>query len=182
MSEHGYDGYDYLKVTVEEGLVSQYMDGYENFGWKPDANIGLEKNMGKATLHLKRGRYIVNKVELTRLQRHYEACMEEIAALESSRQSVPSMVSLCLGLTGRGFMAGSVFAVTAEPPVVWMTVVFGALGFFFWFFSWFGYKMVKRTRTKKVLPLIDAKYEETVQVCEKARRLLPRVIDSKEGT
>lgn len=172
MSEHGFDGFDYLKVTVDEDLLSQYMDGYESFGWQPDANIGPEKTMGKVTLHLKRSRHIMNKVELTRLQRHYEACMEEIAALESSRQSVPSMVSLCLGLTGCGFMAGSVFAVTAEPPVIWMTAVFGALGFFFWFSSWFGYKVAKRQRTKKVLPLIDAKYEEAVQVCEKAGRLL----------
>lgn len=172
MSEHGFDGYEYLKVAVEEGLLSQYIDGYESFGWQPDANICPEKNMGKVTLHLKRSRHLVNKVELTRLQRHYEACMEEIAALESSRQSIPSMVSLSSGLIGCGFMAASVSAVTAQPPVVWMTAVFGALGFFFWFFSWFGYKAAKRKRTKKVLPLIDAKYDEALQVCEKAYRLL----------
>ena len=85
MSE--FESFDYTKVTVAENQMSQYMDGYEHFGWKVDSNVPIEKGMGKVTIHLKRSRAVLNKMELTRLQRHFEACMSEIAALENSTES-----------------------------------------------------------------------------------------------
>ena len=72
MSEHIIESFDYLNVTVDEKLCSQYMDGYQKFGWKQDDNMHPEKSMGKVTLHMKRSRHIINTVELTRLQQHYE--------------------------------------------------------------------------------------------------------------
>ena len=39
------------------------------------------------TLRLKRDRKIVNKTELTRLQRNFEACVREIQSLENSKTS-----------------------------------------------------------------------------------------------
>ena len=165
------DGFDYLKVTVEEDFLSQYMDGYEKFGWCMDENVPTEKSLGKATLHMKRSRHIVNKVELTRLQQHYEACMEEIRTLEASKSSTPTMVSLTCGLVGCGFMAGSVFAVTATPPVVWLTVLLAIPGFILWAAAYFCHKPVKSRRIQKVTPLIEAKYDEAYEVCEKAFRL-----------
>lgn len=171
MNEH-MESFDYLKVTVEENLLSQYIDGYEKFGWKLDENIPTEKNMGKAILHMKRGRKISNKVELTRLQKHYEACMEEICAMEASKNSIPAMVSLSCGLGGCGFMAGSVFAVTAQTPIIWLTVLLAIPGFLLWAASYFCYKAVKNKRAQKVEPLIETKYEEAYGVCEKAFRLL----------
>ena len=165
------DSFDYLKVTVEEDLLSQYIDGYENFGWNMDENVSTEKSMGKATIHMKRSRHIINKVELIRLQQHYEACMEEICTLEASKSSVPAMVSLTCGLAGCGFIAGSVFAVTATPPVIWLTVLLAIPGFFLWAIAYFCYKPVKRRRIQKVMPLIDAKYDEAYEVCKKAFRL-----------
>ena len=36
MSE--FESFDYTKVTVAENQMSQYMDGYEHFGWKVDSN------------------------------------------------------------------------------------------------------------------------------------------------
>ena len=172
MNEHTCGSFDYLKVTVEEELLSQYMDGYEKFGWKMDENVKPEKSMGKVTLHMKRSRHIINKVELIRLQRHYESCMEEICTLEASKSSVPTMVSLTCGIAGCGFMAGSVFAVTASPPIIWLTVILAIPGFLLWAAAYFGYKAAKKHRIKKVIPLIEAKYDEACEVCEKAFRLL----------
>lgn len=172
MNEHTFGSFDYLKVTVEEELLSQYMDGYEKFGWKMDENVKPEKSMGKVTLHMKRSRHIINKVELIRLQRHYESCMEEICTLEASKSSVPTMVSLTCGIAGCGFMAGSVFAVTASPPIIWLTVILAIPGFLLWAAAYFGYKAAKKHRIKKVIPLIEAKYDEACEVCEKAFRLL----------
>ena len=165
------DGFDYLKVTVEEDLLSQYIDSYEKFGWNMDENLPIEKARGKATLHMKRNRHIVNKVELTRLQQHYEACMEEICTLEASKNSMPAMVSLVFVLVGCGFIAGSVFAITATPPVIWLTVLLAIPGFILWAIAYFSYKPTKRRRTQKVMPLIETKYDEAYEVCEKAFRL-----------
>jgi len=166
------DFYDYLKVTISEDMRSQYLDGYESFGWQPDEKAKEEKSMGKVVLHLKRDRRILNKTELTRLQRHYEACMEEIVTLEDSKHSVPTAVALSCGLLGCAFMAGSVFAVTAEPPIIWLCTVLAVPGFFLWGAAYFGYKIAKRHRTKKVIPLIEKKYDEAYEVCEKAAKLL----------
>lgn len=164
--------YDYFKVTVNEDMLSQYMDGYGSFGWKPDENVQTEKGMGKATLHFKRERSILNKTELTRLQHHYEACMDEIRTLEESKQSVPTMVALTCGLTGCAFMTGSVFAITATPPVIWLNILLAVPGFILWGAAYFGYKEARRRRVKKVTPLIENKYEEAYQVCVQADKLL----------
>ena len=72
------EGYDFKKVTVDEDLCSQYMDGYACFGWRQDENMPTEKTGGKVTLHYKRGRGILNKTELVRLEQHFESCMSEI--------------------------------------------------------------------------------------------------------
>ena len=166
------ESFDYFKVTVEDELCSQYMDGYASFGWKPDENLPNEKSGNKVTLHFKRSRSILNKTELTRLQRHYEACMQEISALEASKGSVPMIVSLTCGLLGCAFMAGSVFAVTAAAPIIWLTVLLGIPGFALWAAAYFGYRKARRRRIEKVAPLIDAKYDEAYTVCEKAQQLL----------
>ena len=167
-----FESYDYLKVSVEENLVSQYMDGYASFGWKVDENLPTEKGNGKVQLHFKRSRNILNKTELTRLQRHYEACMAEISALESSKGSVPMIVSLTSGLVGCAFMAGSVFAVTAEQPILWLMILLAIPGFALWGGAYFGYKLTRNRRTAQVEPLIEAKYDEAYQVCEKAQKML----------
>lgn len=172
MSEHAIESFDYLTVTVDEKLCSQYMDGYEKFGWKMDENMQTEKNMGKVTLHMKRSRHIMNKVELTRLQQHYEYCMEEIAILENSQNSVPAIVSISCGLAGCGFVTGSVFAVTNTPPIIWLMVLLAIPGFLLWAAAYFSYKAVQKRRIKKVNPLIEAKYDEAYEVCDKAFRLL----------
>lgn len=172
MNENRMDVYDYQQVTVEERLCSQYIDGYEKFGWKLDENMKPEKSMGKVILHMKRSRHIVNKVELTRLQKHYESCMNEINTLEDSKNSLPTIVSISCGLIGCAFMAGSVFAVTNIPPIIWLTVLLGIPGFLFWGAAYFSYKVVKEKRIQTVTPLIEAKYDEAYEVCEKAYRLL----------
>ena len=166
------EGYDFKKVTVDEDLCSQYMDGYACFGWRQDENMPTEKTGGKVTLHYKRGRGILNKTELVRLEQHFESCMSEIEALEASKSSVPVMVSLTCGLVGCGFIAGSVFAVTAETPIIWLTVLLAIPGFALWGASYFGYKAAKKKRTETVAPLIQAKLDELESVCEKAQQLV----------
>lgn len=167
-----FNSYDYLKITVPEDKMSMYMDGYEKFGWELDENIPPVNSMGKSTLHFKRNRQIVNKVELTRLQRHFESCMNEITALEDSVQSSAAMVSISCGLTGCACVAGSVFAVTALPPRIPLCIILAIPGFVLWFLAWYGHRIMKVRRKKRVVPLIEGKFDEADEVLEKAYKLL----------
>ena len=163
MSE--FESFDYTKVTVAENQMSQYMDGYEHFGWKVDSNVPIEKGIGKVTIHLKRSRAVLNKMELTRLQRHFEACMSEIAALENSTESFAMIAALTSGISGCAFMA-------AAKPIIWLMILLAIPGFFLWGIAYPLYKNVKKWREEKVKPLIEAKLDEAEKVCEKGHALL----------
>ena len=78
-------GYEYKEITGPDSRVSQYLDCYECFGWQIDENIPAGSRMGQTTIRLKLARKLVNKRWLTRPQRHFEACLREIAALEQSK-------------------------------------------------------------------------------------------------
>lgn len=69
--------------------------------------------VGKNLLCLRRDRKIINKAELTRLQRNFEDCMRQVDMLERSKTSKASAAAISIGIIGTMFMAGSVFAVTA---------------------------------------------------------------------
>ncbi|MGL5436422.1 MAG: hypothetical protein ACRDBO_13645 [Lachnospiraceae bacterium] len=166
-----YVGYEYKEIVVDEKRVSQYLDGYLNFGWVPDENHEIRER-GSTTLRLKRDRKIINKAELTRLQRNFEDCMKQIEGLEQSRHSTATVVALILGILGTAFIAGATFAVVHQPPIIWLCIVLAIPGFIGWITPYFAYTYVLRKRAAVVTPLIEAKYEEIYSVCERGNRLL----------
>lgn len=182
-SEH-YVGYEYMEVKAEAGRASMYIDGYRNFGWEQDENLnagyhqnpywkpGGYREEGTVLLRLKRNRKLVNKTELTRLQRNFEDCMHQINALEKSKTTKGMTVSLSIGIIGTVFMAGSTFAVTASPPVIWLCVLLAVPGFAGWILPYFCYQAIVAKRTQTVNPLIEEKYDEAYEICEKGSRLL----------
>ena len=187
-SEH-YVGYEYMEVKAEGSRASMYMDAYRSFGWEPDENlnagyhqnpcqshVGRQKE-GTVLLRFKRDRKLVNKTELTRLQRNFEDCMHQIDVLEKSKTSKGTMVSISIGIVGTIFMAGSTFAVTASPPVIWLCILLAIPGFAGWILPYFCYKAIVLKRIKTVNPLIEEKYDEVYEICEKGSRLLGK----KEG-
>ena len=172
-------GYEYKEVAAENSRLSFLLDGYENFGWEMDERL-MERGQGrnipsqpkKTVLRLKRNRKIINKMELTRLQRHFEACVNEIDKLEKEKNSAATMYALVVGIIGTAFMAGSVFAVTAQPPHIVLCIVLAVPGFLGWILPYFLYRGVQKKQTEKVTPLIEAKYDEIYEICEKGNRLL----------
>ena len=126
----------------------------------------------KVTLRLKRNRKIINKMELTRLQRNFEACVGEIDTLERAKTSVPTEWALIIGILGTAFMAGSTFAVTAQPPMILLCIVLAIPGFLGWILPWFVYKKLLARQTEKMTPLIEEKYDEIDAICEKGSKLL----------
>lgn len=165
-------GYEYKEIVADRERASMYLDGYMNFGWSVDENIQSSVVMGKVTIKLKRDRKILNKTELTRLQRHFEACMNEIDAMEKSKTSDATIWALVIALIGTAFMAGSVFAVTHQPPIIWLCIVLAIPAFIGWILPSFVYKARVKEKTAKVTPHIEQKFDEIYEICEKGSKLL----------
>lgn len=171
-------GYEYKEIIAESGKASFLLDGYECFGWELSESLTENREsknpsyQKKTILHLKRNRKIINKMELTRLQRNFEACVKEIEALEKSKTSLAMIYALVAGIIGTAFMAGSVFAVTAQPPYIIISIVLAVPGFIGWIVPYFLYKRVVRKQTEKLVPLIEQKYDEIYEICEKGSKLL----------
>jgi hypothetical protein len=165
-------GYEYKEVITDQDKTSMYIDCYMNFGWDLDEKIQPFNHMGKVTIKLKRDRKILNKTELTRLQRHFEACMSEIETIEKSKTSLATMWALIIGIMGTAFMAGSVFAITSDRPRILLSIILSIPAFIGWLLPIFVYKELVGKRAKKIEPLIEEKYEEIYRICEKGNKLL----------
>ncbi len=170
-------GYEYKEVITNANQISFLIDSYQNFGWEVDHNMppkitgNIPNPQGTITLRLKRNRKIMNKMELTRLQRNFEFCLKEINHLEKSRESKATMYALIVGILGTAFMAGAVFAVIAEPTKIILSIIFAIPAFAGWILPPFIYKKVERKRELEVNPLIEEKQNEIYELCEKGNKL-----------
>ena len=170
--------YEYKEISVDSDKLSFMMDGYEAFGWEVDENVNSAATtphmpvQGKTVLYLKRNRKIINKMELTRLQRNFEACVKEIEALEKAKTSKATMAALIIGLIGTAFMAGSVFAITALTPHIVLSILLAIPAFIGWGLPIFVYRRIAAKDTEKMIALIEAKYDEIYEICEKGNKLL----------
>lgn len=178
MDERNYVGYEYKEIVADSSMVSLLLDGYENFGWEVNDSL-VNGNMGgkpggsqKTLIRMKRDRKILNKAELTRLQRNFEACIAQIQMLERRKTSTATAYAIILGVIGTAFMAGSTFAVTAQPPYYILCILLAIPGFLGWIFPYFLYKKIVGKQTEKITPLIEAKYDEIYEICEKGNKLL----------
>lgn len=175
---HTFVGYEYKEIMTNANKVSFLIDGYKNFGWEIDENLnyGGEIDMSYpyigVVLRLKRNRKIVNKMELTRLQRNFEFCLKEIAHLEKSKTSEAIMYAIIIGVIGTVFMGASVFAVTAEPPKIAISILLAIPAFAGWILPCFIYKIIERKRTEEFNLLIEEKQDEIFEICEKGSKLL----------
>ena len=172
-------GYEYKEINTDKSKVSFLLDGYENFGWELDENISENfgedinsQKQNKIILRLKRNRKIINKMELTRLQRNFESCVREIEMLEKSKTSPAAIYALTVAVLGTAFMAGATFAVTAQPPHVILCILLAIPGFMGWILPYFIYKRMLGKQIEKVTPLIEEKYDEIYSICEKGNKLL----------
>ena len=175
---YSFVGYEYKQILTDTSKFSFLIDGYKNFGGVVDENINpsevthVSNPYASVVLRLKRNRKIMNKMELTRLQRNFEFCLKEISHLEKSKTSKATICALTVGIIGTAFMAGSVFAVTAEPPRLVLCVILAVPAFAGWILPYFLYKNLVNKRTEKVNSLIEEKQDEIFEICEKGNRLL----------
>ena len=165
-------GYEYKEITVSTNLVSMYLDCYENFGWIPEEEFSDRTNPNHVTIRMKRDRKIINKMELTRLQRNFEACAHDLHKFQNAKTFAATAWALVVGMIGTVFMTGATFAAVHEPPIIWLCVLLAIPGFIGWGLPYFVYRKVIKIQTEKLQPLIEEKMEEIYQVCEKGHSLL----------
>ena len=165
-------GYEYRDITVDNEKECLYADGYKSFGWILDKTSTPLIGAGAVTLKFKRDRKIKNKAELTRLQRQFEACVAEITGMEKSKADGATILAFTVGLIGTAFMAGSVFAVVATPPLIPLCIILALPAFVGWTLPYFLFKSAYAKKTTKLAPLINSKYDEIYEVCERASSLL----------
>ena len=165
-------GYEYKEITAPTDRISSYIDCYESFGWQMDENMPTVSKMHQTTIRMKRDRKIVNKMELTRLQRHFEASTGEIETLEKSKTSAASIWAFIIGIIGTAFMVGATFAVTHEPPMILLCILLAIPGLIGWALPYFLYRRISVNQIKKIQPMIEAKQDEIYDICEKGHSLL----------
>lgn len=165
-------GYEYKEIPASGERASFCLDGYQSFGWVPDERTSEQGSPGKGKLVLRRDRKLVNRTELTRLQRHFDACLRELDELERSRTANASLCAILVGLLGTGFLAGATFAVTGPVPNIPMCVGLSIPGFLGWILPWFLYRAMVRRRSRVVDELMERKYDEIDEVCQKGHDLL----------
>lgn len=163
-------GYEYKDVTVGRDIETVYADSYPQFGWALEGTTPSIKGFTYVTLKFKRDRKIRNKAELTRLQRQFESCVNELQRLENSKFIEASAVAYIIGIVGTAFMAGAVFSYLAGKLL--MCIIMALPGFIGWVIPYFCYLRIRNKRTDAISPLIDQKYDEIYEVCEKAHGLL----------
>lgn len=166
-SENRFIQYEYKEIFAKGERASLLTDCYESLGWEIHG-----QDAGTKKIVFRRNRKIVNKMELTRLQRNLEACIAEIDTLQKSKTTKAAMVSLIIGLVGTAFMAGSVFAVTAPTPVIWLCIVLAVPAFSLWALAPVLYPRLVAKRSIFVNELIEKKYDEIYTICEKGNSLL----------
>lgn len=165
-----YVGYEYYEIHADSSKVSFYLDSYACFGWQQDPNSQIRET-GNCIIRLKRDRRIMNRQELTRLQRHFEDCVSQIRQMEQRKASAGRAAAITAGVLGTAFMAGSVFAVTAQPPVIWLCILLAVPGFAGWILPVYLYRYFLKRETQRIEPLIGAKMDEIYEICEKGYRL-----------
>lgn len=167
--------YEYKEVLIDSAKASIWMDALESFGWELDERQAASEVPAmnhQAIIHLKRNRKIMNKAELTRLQRNFEACMHDMEQMEKAKTSKATICALTVGFIGTGFVAGATFAVTAQTPMILLCTILAIPGFILWAAAYFVYRDIYRKQSLKMDQLIEQKYDEVYELCEKGSKLL----------
>lgn len=163
-------GYEYREVTVKKAMQSVYTDSYGSFGWIAEGTEEAAGKVDSVIMKFKRSRKIMNKTELTRLQRQFEVCVTEIVSMKRSEKTIAAVIAYIVGVIGTAFMAGSVFALTGgSVPLCAALAVPGLIG---WIIPYLIYRVINKKKTEIVEPLIEQKYNELYDVCKRAAALL----------
>ncbi|RSX57227.1 hypothetical protein [Bifidobacterium samirii] len=159
-------GYEYTSVKVGDALRSMVADAYHNFGWTPT------DGSRRGVLEFRRDRNLLNRAELTRLQRQFDAHLRELETLNRAPARKSSIVGWSVGLAGCVFLGGATFAYLGG--LMMLMVILAVPGFLCWFGAHPIAKWVRRIVAERSEPAIDHLYDVNYDVCRRANSLLLR--------
>ena len=162
-------GYEYKNVTVKHEIADIYIDCFPYFGWILERKMSTLNWIKSITLKFKRDRKIINKIELTRLQREFESRIREIDKLTTSMNVNAVTMACIVGIIGTAFMAGATFAFLAD--MILLCIILAVPAFIGWIIPYFCYVKILEKKTKKNEPLIEQQYDLMYEACEKANML-----------
>ena len=169
-TKNGFVGFEYMEIPAKKNMESLYVDCYGNFGWQYDGNIVKRDGEDSVILKFKRDRKIRNKAELSRLQRQFEACANEIEVLERSRTKTASIAAFTIGMAGTALLGGATFAYLGG--MLPLMVILAVPGFLGWILPYFCYQKLKGKKERQIAPIIERKQDEIYEVCQKGCGLL----------
>lgn len=167
----GHIGYEYKDVTIDRRQMELYTDAYQNFGWTPEGTVTPPLSRSNAImLTFKRDRRIANITELTRLERHFEACADEVHTLEHKAASSASIGAFSVAAIATALLAGAMLAfLTGAIPLMVALAIPGFLG---WILPCFCYKTIRKNKDARIAPLIERKLDELYDICKRGNTLL----------
>ena len=171
-SEKSFIGYEYKDITVPAGYTVQFIDCYRNFGWTETETNPVPGHTSHVTIRMNRDRKIIHKTELTRLERHFEACAMEIQRMEHSKATAATAGAMMLGCVGAVFAVDSVLSGLHEPPMMFACVTFGIIGVTAMALPCTVYRCIEKKRSAALEPIIEAKRDEIYDICKKGFALL----------
>jgi len=171
-AKHGenYIGYEYKEVTADRDKEGVYADGYPNFGWQLEDSSVPIFGMTSVSLKFKRDRKIMNKAELSRLQRQFEINLDEIEKLEQSKTTTANIVAFTVGLASTALMAGATFAFLAG--MIPLCIILAVPAFAGWALSYYSFVKIRNKRIATIAPLLEQRFDSVYEICEKAHGLL----------
>ena len=161
--------YEYKTITVKSDMASLYNDNYKHFGWEKEEAHHTLGDFENVTIRFKRDRRIANKARLNELQNQFDACIEEIERLEKSKTRLPAIIAMVIGVAGTLLMGGAVFLAISEKVVA--GILMAIPGAVLWGAPYSVYREQSKSKTAKVTPKIDQKFDELYDICQEARAL-----------
>lgn len=165
--------FDYKTVKVKREMETMVCDAYENLGWELTNTSTSEGNPFCVNLSFKRNRKIENKMELLKLQQKIDASLIDIESFQNKRKnagliSAISMgtvgtlifgggLSMCLCLTGVGYLAGG--------------IVLGVVGAITCGLTYLVYKEIRKKKVEDLTPIIESELDNLADLCEKASEI-----------
>lgn len=156
-------GYEYTSVRASVTHESMVVDGYRNFGWQLDG-------VRRGVLTFKRDRNLLNKTELTRLQRQFDAHLRELDMLEHDPAHRSSFIACAIGLIGCALLGGATFAYL--DGLVTLMIVLAVPGFLCWIVAYPIRRRLRHWFQMRSEPAIEHLLDVNYDVCRRASALL----------
>lgn len=168
--------HEFETKEIPERFAEIYRSSYPNFGWEirtlPADGKQKEDKRGYISLYFQRDKSLCNKMELTRLQHHFDSCMVDIDRLEKGAAVPGKIVAGITAVLGMFFLSASVISALMPHPHYLASVLLAIPGLIFWIMSFLLYRFILQNRTRDAQTIISERMDTIQKLCREGRALL----------